>query len=310
MVQMEHHRYNLERISDEYDPERCRAVISSRGQCNLKQVPGSQYCVCHGGNAAAQAQRDSRIARYQAAKYQVRLDSLTDSNAVKSLRDEVAVVRALVQNHLTFGEANADHLLTYSPVIMRMIRLVETLAVSCAIVENKLKEFMDTGNALDMANDLLVAVRSVSPDSGISALVRDEVSEVMSLMYKSEANKTLSNYQLSVWLEQVTKFATTEKIVSLRNEIGVLRLIVEERLNRCKTAHDLLCESMPICDAIQSIEKLVKSCQKLEDATGLLLDEQKAAAFCDQLITIVGNHIQDSALLERIVNAFIDRNNA
>ncbi len=297
------HQYPIKRV-DDFDPRRCQAVIPSRGQCNLMAVEGSQYRPCHGGNKAAQDQKKARIHRYRVAKYQARVDSLTDNNAIKSLRDEIALIRMLVQNHLNFVEQDDNHLLTFSSVIQKLIRQVESLSISCAQIENKLKDFMDAGNAIEMAHDLIGAVRTKVPDSEISSAVRHEVTEAISHLHSEQHGGTTQNYELKAWVEEIAQFATTERIISIRNEIGVLRLIVEERLNRCRTPHDLLCAAMPISNAIADIEKLVKSCQRLEDATGILLNEEAAVMFADQLIVIVGNHIQDSELLQEIVHEF------
>ena len=304
------HKYPIRRVEWEFDPARCQAMIPTRGQCPLVQVEGSDYCPCHGGNKAAEAAEKGRMHRYRAAKYQTRLDELTDANSIKSLRDEIAVVRLLVQNHLKFTDDDASHLLLYAPVIQTLVRQVESLSVSCAIVENKLKEFMDTGNAMEMASDILYAVQKVLPDSEISQSVQSEMTEVLAGMYAESHGGVLENYKLQKWVDEVSQFATTERIVSLRNEIGVLRIIVEERLNKCNDRHELLHHAMPISKTIADIERLVKSCQRLEDATGLLLDEQAAAAFTDAIITIVGNHVEDSMVLQSIINEYTSQSNA
>jgi len=299
----QNHQSQIERIAYEDDPRRCQATIPSRGQCNLVAVEGGTNCICHGGWRDMQSQKASRIKRYKIARYQARVNSLTDSSSIKSLRDEIAIVRLLIQNHLDFTTNDDSHLLMFSSVIRRLIHTVESLAISCAIIENKLLAFMDTNNAIEMAHDLVASVRKHNPDHTVTAEIRDEITESIAAIVESRLETTgLGNYALKLWAKEVTEFATSARVISLRNEIGILRLEVEERINRCETPHDLICAAMPLCDVIKSIESLVKSCHKLEDATGLLLDEAKANIFADSMITIIGNHIRDSEILQRIVD--------
>lgn len=255
-------------------------------------------CVCHGGWHQLNSQKAASMKRYKLMQYQGRLDQLTDSNAIKSLRDEIAIVRMLVQTHLDVSNGDETYLDTYASVVRRFVNKIQSLASTCATIENKLKEFMDTTNALELAHDVISAVRKHKPDSGI---VAEEITEAIGNLLREEKPATkLSNYEIGRWAKHVLEFATSERVISLRNEIGIIRLDVEMRLNRAQTQSDLIHQAGPICDAIGQIESLVATCHRLEDATGLLLDKEKAAAFVDRLLTIVGTHEKDSEILERI----------
>lgn len=114
------------------------------------------------------------------------------------------------------------------------------------------------------------------------------------------------NYKLDKWRSRLNEKADAEGIKSLRDEIGILRIVLEERLNKCNDAHDLILQSGPISDMIMKIEKVVSSCHKLEGSMGQLLDKQAILQFASKVITILGNHIQDEQLLTLIADEIVE----
>ena len=121
------------------------------------------------------------------------------------------------------------------------------------------------------------------------------------------ANKEgVRNYQLAVWRDRVNKFSDNPNIKSLREEIGILRLLIENILNRCKDSHDLMLFSDRISDLIIRVEKVVASCHKLEERTGMLLDKQTIIIVADSLVKIIGNYIEDPDELQTIAGQMIE----
>jgi hypothetical protein len=112
----------------------------------------------------------------------------------------------------------------------------------------------------------------------------------------------LKNYRLQLWEQKVGDKAGSNHIKSLRDEIGILRVILEERLNRCKDATDLMLQSGPIGDMVMKIDKVVTSCHKLEGSMGQLLDKAAILQFAGEVISILGDEIQDEELLARIAD--------
>ena len=108
--------------------------------------------------------------------------------------------------------------------------------------------------------------------------------------------KELRNYQLDRWRAKLIAKSENSNIKSLRDEIGILRIIMEERLNRCKDAHDLILQSGPISDLVLKIDKVVNSCHKLEASMGELLDKSALLQFAGEVIQIVGRYVPDDDL--------------
>lgn len=121
----------------------------------------------------------------------------------------------------------------------------------------------------------------------------------------TEEAKNLRNYRLSQWGARVAEFADNSQVKSLREEIGLLRLILEETLGLCKTSGELLIYSGKIADLTMKIEKLVSSCHRLEMSTGALLDKAALLQTAATLIEIIGRHVKDEILLNAISNEFL-----
>jgi len=293
------HRFEITRV-DESHPNRCQAVISSRGQCWLKAVEGSKYCPCHGGNQSARDKNN--LFRYRLASHQTRLDEFSDSTSIKSLRDEIAILRFLVQKRL---ELVGNDLLLHSGVLSRLILQINSLAVSCAKVEHSLDAVMEKNDLLLLSHNVIMAARKFAPDPTVIDKLIEDVTAMMDRLHRVESGTAPSNYKLAKWGDELSSYLSQERVVSVRGEIGVLRLLIEEKLNKCKDASDLLFETNSISTLVTDVEKLVTSCHRLEVSMGLLVDKDVALEFGQELILVVGNHISDSHALVEIADALL-----
>jgi len=111
----------------------------------------------------------------------------------------------------------------------------------------------------------------------------------------------LRNYRLQRIQTRVNEFADNSQLKSLREEIGIQRLLLENLLNKyVQTDEDLLLYSDKISSLVQKIESLVVSCHKLERSTGELLEKRAVVNISVQLIEILSSEIKDASLIERI----------
>jgi hypothetical protein len=124
----------------------------------------------------------------------------------------------------------------------------------------------------------------------------------------AEANRKegTRTYMLQKWRERVNTFADSSNIKSLREEIGIVRMMLEMFLNRFKDEEDLLMHFEKVTSLIDKIEKLVVSCQKLEEKTGSMIDKTTLLVICDFLVGIVGEHVLDPDALNLIGEKFMD----
>ena len=114
------------------------------------------------------------------------------------------------------------------------------------------------------------------------------------------------NYQLRNFKKRINDFADNDQIKSLREEIGILRMCMEEIVNKCEDATDLLMVSHRIADMAVKIEKLVVSCDKLESRMGMLLNKRAVIQLAGEYVQIINTYITDPETIENISNKMID----
>lgn len=108
------------------------------------------------------------------------------------------------------------------------------------------------------------------------------------------------NYRLMRWQRRVEEFADNDQVKSLREEIGILRMMLEEMLIKCTDTTELLLYSHRISDLAMKIEKLVVSCDKLENRMGLLLSKRAVLQLAGTYVNIINTYISDPDVIEQI----------
>lgn len=115
-----------------------------------------------------------------------------------------------------------------------------------------------------------------------------------------EQRENLSNYRLLKWKTRLDEMRNSTNIKSLRDEIGITRIIIEETINKCKDSHELLLHSSQLNQLIITMEKLVKSCQILEEKNAYLLDKDQLFVIIDCITQIISEHVTDPDVMNEI----------
>lgn len=118
--------------------------------------------------------------------------------------------------------------------------------------------------------------------------------------------KEVRQYRLGIWQDRLDEFSESLKIKSLREEIGILRLVLETILNQCKDKSTLVLQSSRISDLVIKIEKLVVSCNRLDTSMSMLLGKSEAINFASQIVNIICEHVSDPEVQDVISNDIID----
>lgn len=124
-------------------------------------------------------------------------------------------------------------------------------------------------------------------------------------MTNQQERERVHDYRLQVWQQRLDEFAESEKVKSLRGEIGVLRLLAESILDQCKTKQDLLMYSSKISDLMVKTEKLVRTCDRVDSSVGMLLDRSTALAMGARIVEVIGKHVKEPAIIDAISNDII-----
>lgn len=109
----------------------------------------------------------------------------------------------------------------------------------------------------------------------------------------------LKNYRFSAQFQpEVDRFAGNEKIKSLREEIGLMRMLLQTIVNRCGDVYELTVEADRIAKLVEQINKLVQSCHKIEESSGQLLDKTIVVNIGSMMVGILEKHIPDKNILD------------
>lgn len=119
---------------------------------------------------------------------------------------------------------------------------------------------------------------------------------------QSQKQHSLNMYRLGQYQARVEQLSENDRIKSLRDEIGILRMLVEERFAILHTPTDIIMHTAMISDLIMKIERVVSTCHKLESSLGGLLDKQKVIEIASQILAIIRNHVNDANIIEAIAS--------
>ena len=113
-------------------------------------------------------------------------------------------------------------------------------------------------------------------------------------------------YRLSQYNARIQRLKGHNEAKGLQNELGILRMLLEERLNSCRDNVELILQSQQVSELVMKIEKLVTSTSKLEDKLGNYLSKTQLLSFAQKVIGIIQSELEDKPdTVERIANKLI-----
>ena len=115
-----------------------------------------------------------------------------------------------------------------------------------------------------------------------------------------QEKRELRNYRLNQFKQRIGELSSSDNILSLREEIGVLRMLIESKINQCQNSTDLLLIAGPLSDLLMKVEKVVTSCGRLDMRLGRLLDKGRVLQFAKTIVQIVSEEIENDEVLEKI----------
>ncbi len=137
-------------------PNRCQG-ITSNGQCSRNAQPGDKFCYNHNGGHDRAAEQDKRMYLLSKAKDRSRLAALSEHNEVKSLRDEIAIARMLIEERFNLIQNDSD-LLTACGTLNSLLLTVERLVQSAHKLEQNLGSLLAKPTLLSLGHELVTIV--------------------------------------------------------------------------------------------------------------------------------------------------------
>jgi hypothetical protein len=107
-------------------------------------------------------------------------------------------------------------------------------------------------------------------------------------------------YQLAKWQVRINEMAEHPKIKSLGEEVGIIRMMLETKMNSLKDEKDLLMQASGIVNLTNSVRDLVRVWQHVEERSGQVLDRARMTLFVQELIRILETYIDNPDILQMI----------
>jgi hypothetical protein len=118
--------------------------------------------------------------------------------------------------------------------------------------------------------------------------------------------KSLNSYRLGKYQKRMEDFAGASNLRSVDEEIGILRMVLEEVFLQCESDVDLLLYSQKIGDLVRDITKCVQVADKLATKSGMLIGRVEAMAIAEKVVNILPKYISDETILLKIAEELAD----
>lgn len=116
-------------------------------------------------------------------------------------------------------------------------------------------------------------------------------------------------FKRTQWLQKLADdrfpvFSKGKGKYDLSEELGILRICLEETLNKCHGEQDLNRFNQKISKTIAQIQSIIESSLKLDQKLGSLVTKTEMTNIAQQLIEHIQTHVQDPNIIKAIVGDF------
>lgn len=173
----------LQRVPPD-SPERCQNTTGVNGQCPYKAEPNSKFCMRHGGNRGVdfEAVRQTRL--YKLAKWQSQLEEQADHPNIKSLREEIAILRITLQERLASCQNNWDLMANAGP-ISELVMKIAALVKSCHKIEKELGQLLDKAQAVRLASEMVTIISNYIDDADMLNAIGEDLARKVEAVINS-----------------------------------------------------------------------------------------------------------------------------
>lgn len=157
----------------EDDPNRCQAVHSDQ-QCPYKAIEGQSYCPRHCGPKNAKQDQVRSQKMYLSAKWQERIGFQAEHPKVKSLREEMGILRMMLDAKL--NQLNDEQELTmHAGAITELVREIGKLARIAHGIEKDMNVLLDRNQALEWVQEIVEIIDPFLPSPDDKRTVSDRL---------------------------------------------------------------------------------------------------------------------------------------
>ncbi len=110
------------------------------------------------------------------------------------------------------------------------------------------------------------------------------------------SNKKIYELKASKYQAAIERHGEHDEVKSLRTEIGILRMLMETRLNMIQDDSDMMLQSQSISNLTIQLEKLVSSCNKIDLQLESIITEDHAIQWMAEISDIIAEYVKDSEI--------------
>lgn len=181
----------FERVAFEDDPERCQAT-GTHGQCMYRRIRNkngilTNYCPRHSGRG--QVSRNYNFA----AQFQATIGAFAESKSLKSVAEEIGLMRMMVQTIVNRCENELD-LILEADRIAKLVSEINKLVISCHKMEEATGQVLSKNIVVNIAGMMINILAKHVPDKAVLDQVGNEIYEAIASSASGEAeNGTVTN---------------------------------------------------------------------------------------------------------------------
>lgn len=116
---------------------------------------------------------------------------------------------------------------------------------------------------------------------------------------KDKKNRLLL-YRKNILATTIEAYATDARVKDLRSEIGLVRALLEARLELIRTPLDLIAATAPIGQLVDKIQLLVNSCDKIDRVLGVTINKEQVVQYAETLVNIITRAVDDADIAEEL----------
>jgi hypothetical protein len=147
----------------QFDPDRCHGNNAGTAQCRYKSIPPSKYCPLHGGLANQHREKRVALANYRLQQYGLRVGELANNPEIKSLREEIGIVRMVLENIINQC-TSANLLLSYTDKLSALAGQISRLIESAQKLEERNNNLLDRKVIIVIADEIIDVIKMFVKD--------------------------------------------------------------------------------------------------------------------------------------------------
>ena len=211
---------DMRRVTDPADPRRCKFSYAHE-QCWHEAESGCSYCAAHGGRSKANVE-ETRLYNLVEVDNRRRLAELSGHEQIKSLREEIGLVRMLIEKHLNAAQGNVE-LLASCGSLNQLIVTLTKLVKECHALEQSCGELLSKQTVYRLAQTMCeIVMEELQGIEGYEEIIDRIADRLFPAITKTQNNEALmlpspparsvaNEVQLSEWNDRHSDAAAREE---------------------------------------------------------------------------------------------------